>query len=360
MQREWIAFLMALICGSAGCSETVPSEWQKECVGRLQLALPGAADQGAILGHERFKDPVQYGRPDPRFPDGEQAGWTEFSVGDITHPLTKAEKVDALEALKKIETRVINRYKTQEKIDVQRWPVGKQEGLGWVAPNRRITLNLFADGALFSWSQTSENAAEFVDVQRNAKNIIDGLRSRPPFNVPSEPGLCLPYVFIKDSGHEKHAIAMTYRLKEHPDITVNLKSETAEPTPRPGGDIRPDAVTNDFRTDLYWGSKARPSRMKSARSLWHTPAKRPMQLAGRSGLETFLAVVRKNATEEDFIYHAVARGNQEAPEAAPDVRLVIEQKRENAIKIGITPLTQDEVLKLARQIAASVGPRKSQ
>ncbi|WP_153131667.1 hypothetical protein [Dechloromonas hortensis] len=75
---------------------------------------------------------------------------------------------------------------------------------------------------------------------------------------------------------------------------------------------------------------------------------------------THLGINNLSATEEDFIYHAVARGNQDAPEAAPDVRLVIEQKRENAIKIGITPLTQDEVLKLARQIPASVGPRKSQ
>ncbi|MPN53846.1 hypothetical protein SDC9_201514 [bioreactor metagenome] len=150
---------------------------------------------------------------------------------------------------------------------------------------------------------------------------------------------------------------MTYRLKEHPDITVNLKSETAEPTPELGGDIRPDAVTNDFRTDLYWGAKVTPSRVKSARSIWHAPARRSVQLAGRPGQETFLAVVRKNATEEDYVYHAVARGNPDAPEASPDIRFFVEQQRENAIKRGIAPLTQDEVLKLARQIAASVGQR---
>ncbi|MBS1140764.1 MAG: hypothetical protein H6R13_2217 [Proteobacteria bacterium] len=355
MLRNGMALLAALICGSAGSAENVPAEWPKDCVGRLQLALPGGADQGAFLGNEQFK--LRYGQPDYLFPDGDKASWTALSVGDITHPLTKSEKAEAVEALKKIKLRVIKSHKTEEKINVQTWSVGKQEGMGWVAPNRRITLNIFAGNTLFSWSQTSNDAIQFAEVERNAKNIVDGLRSRQLFDVPSEPGLCLPYVFIPDNGQEKHAIAMTYRLKEHPDITVNLKSETAEPTPKPGGDIRPDAVTNEFRTDLYWGSKVTPSRVISARSILHAPAKRPIQLAGRSGLETFLAVVRKNATEEDYIYLAVARGNPDAPESAPDIRFFVEQHRENAIKRGIQPLTQEEVLKLARQIAASVSSR---
>ncbi|MBS1140766.1 MAG: hypothetical protein H6R13_2219 [Proteobacteria bacterium] len=357
MRRNAMALLAALICGSAGCAETVPSEWPKECVGRLQLALPGEADQGAILGRERFRDSVQYGRPDTRFPDGETADWTALSLGRVTHPLMKEEKLEALVALKKIKENVTKTYKTEEKINVQTWPVGKQEGMGWIAPNRRITLNIFAHDALFSWSQTSNDAAEFAEVERNAKNIVSGLRPRQLFDVPSEPGLCLPYVFIPDNGQEKHAIAMTYRLKEHPDITVNLKSKTAEPTPKPGGDIRPDSVTNDFRTDTFWGTVTAPGNLRSARSIWHAPAKRQTQLAGRSAMETFLAVVRLDEKNEDFIYHTVSRGNPDTPEAAPDVRLVVEQKRENAIKRGITPLTQDEVLKLARQIAASVSQR---
>uniref|UniRef100_Q47J25 Phospholipase D/Transphosphatidylase n=1 Tax=Dechloromonas aromatica (strain RCB) TaxID=159087 RepID=Q47J25_DECAR len=211
-----------------------------------------------------------------------------------------------------------------------------------------------------SWRTRVQNGAELLQSKALLQSIAAGLRPRQLFDVPSEPGLCLPYVFVPDNGQEKHAIAMTYRLKEHPDITINLKSETAEPTPEPGGDIRPDAVTNDFRTDLYWGAKVTPSRVKSARSIFHAPARRSLQLDGRPGQETFLAVVRKNATEEDYIYLAVARGNPDTPEAAPDIRFFVEQERENAIKRGIKPLTQDEVLKLARQIAASVGQRRGQ
>lgn len=356
MLRNGMALLAALIFGSAGCAETVPPEWPKECVGRLQLALPGEADQAAFLGNEQFK--LRYGQPRHRFPDGEEDDWAALSVGDITHPLTKSEKVDALAALKKIKANVTKTYKTEEKTNIHTWPIGKQEGMGWVAPNRRITLNIFANDALFSWSQTSNDAAEFSDIERNAKNIVSGLRPRQLFDVPPEAGLCLPYVFIPDNGQEKHAIAMTYRLKEHPDITVNLKSETAAPTPKPGDVFRPEVVTNEYQTDEYWNGRTTVTAgLYSAKSVWRFPTKRKMLLAGNAGLETFVAVVRKKGGDEDYIYHAVARGNPDAPEASPDMRFFVEQQRENAIKRGITPLTQDEVLKLARQIAASVGQR---
>ena len=358
MRRNHMALLAMLLCGSAGCAETVPPEWPKECVGRLQLALPGEADQGAILGSERFRNRAQYGQPSYRFPDGGISGWSAFLGMEITHPLTNEEKKLATQKLllDKTETLVKDIKIGSGSIVWHRMIEGPSMQYG---PSRRVMDAdfLLSNGVYLSWGSGVREKAELPQSKALLQTIAAGLRPRQLFDVPSGSGLCLPYIFIPDNGQEKHAIAMTYRLKEHPDITINLKSETAEATPEPGGDIRPDAVTNDFRTDLYWGAKVTPSRVKSARSIFHAPARRSLQLAGRPGQETFLAVVRKNATEEDYIYLAVARGNPDTPEAAPDIRFFVEQERENAIKRGITPLTQDEVLKLARQIAASVGQR---
>lgn len=357
MDKIWLVLFAVALSGPVGCSEIPPPEWPKDCVGRLQLSLPGIADHAAILGKERFRDSIQYGRPQAAFPDGELAGWTDFSVGEITHPFTANDKIDAKNALQKIERNVANGYKSRENIALQAWPIGKQEGMGWFAPNRRVTLNLFINGSLFTWSKTADSSTEFAEVKEKAQNVVNHIRPRPFFDVPSEHGLCLPYVFIPDSGQEDHAIAMTYRLKEHPDITINLRSKSAESDPKEGDNIRPDAVTNDFQTDLYWGAYL--ANVLDAKSLWHLPAKRPMHLAGRAGLETFLAVVRSKGSEEDYIYHAVARGDPNEPENVPDVRLVVEQNRQSAIKRGIQPLTQNELLKLARQIAASVTVRES-
>ncbi|MCB4359530.1 T6SS immunity protein Tli4 family protein [Quatrionicoccus australiensis] len=355
MRRKYLALLASIICGSAGCSETAPPEWPKECVGRLQLALPGEADQGAYLFKDLIVDREKYGGwASTVFFDGQHDGWTAFSISHITHPLTHPEKQLVAREFQKIVDRATKFHKSK----VVFLPVNKQHGQAWAVTNRDIGLDVIVNDSVFLWGNATSSDTEFVLAKEKLNRLINGLRPRTLFDVPSEPGLCLPYVFIPDGGQEKHAIAMTYRLKEHPDITVNLKSETAKATPKAGADIRQDSVTNDFRTDTFWGTVTAPGNLKSARSIWHLPARQSIQLAGCPGQETFLAVVRNDSAEEDYIYLSVARGNPDAPEAAPDIRFFVEQQRENAIKRGITPLTQDEVLKLARQIAASVGPRQ--
>lgn len=359
MRRECLALLMAVLCGSAGCSEATPQAWPKECVGRLELALPGDADQGAILGKERFRNVAQYGAPENRLPDGEEDGWSEFLGMNITHPLAEAEKKQATNrgGVHKPETLVKDMKINSENIVWHRMIDKPSMQYG---PSRHVIDAdfLMSNGVYLSWGTGAEESEELLQSKKRLRTIAAGLRPRPLFDVPTEPGLCLPYVFIPDDGHERHAIAMTYRLKAHPDITINLKSETAEPTPKPGDYFRPEVVTNEYRTDFYWdGRTTVTAGLYSAKTLWRFPTKRPMKLAGRSGLETFVAVVRKKGAEEDYIYLAVARGNPDTPEAAPDIRFFVEQKREDAIKRGIKPLTQDEVLKLARQITASVRPR---
>lgn len=358
MRRNGMVLLVALICGSAGCAETAtPPEWPKECVGRLQLALPGEADQGAYLGSHAFRNRAQYSLS-YRFPDGEISDWSAFLGMEITHPLTNEEKKLATKklVLDKTET-LITDAKIGGGIVWHRLAEGPNMQFG--SSRRDFDGNfLAANGAYFSWRARAKKEEEVLPARMRLRSIAAGLRPRPLFDVPSEPGLCLPYVFIPDNGQEKHAIAMSYRLKEHPDITVNLKSETAAATPKPGDPFRPEVVTNEYQTDEYWNGRTTVTAgLYSAKSVWRFPTKRQTLLAGKAGLETFVAVVRKKGGDEDYIYHAVARGNPDTPETAPDVRFFVEQERENAIKRGITPLTQDEVLKLARQIAASVGQR---
>lgn len=345
MQRKLLVFAMvAALFGNAGCAETsVPSDWPRDCVGRLELALPGEADQAALLPKELFRDSVQYGRPKERFQDGENAGWTSFPDYAITQPLTSEERSLAHNEFRKILERASN----FENAKAQELPIGKHEGQAWMVPNKSIGLDLIVDGVIFLWGADAINEAEFELGKEGFQRILNGIRSRRLFDVPKKSGLCLPYLFIAEEGKERHIIAMTYRLRAHPDITVNLKSSSSGKSDE----------TNKDLSDQYWDTRTAPGRLKSARTIWRLPANRPTHLAGREGLESFVAVVRDDSKEEDFIYHAVAVGNPGAPEDAPDVRLVVEQTRENAIKRGIKPMTEDEVLKLARQIAASVSKR---
>ena len=176
------------------------------------------------------------------------------------------------------------------------------------------------------------------------------------FSVPPYPGICLPYAFIRDDGQTNQHIGMTYRLKEHPDITVNLASNTPYPASTKSDGARPETVTNEYRTSDYWDQRS--VSVHKFKTMWHRPfSTRPVKLSGQDGLASFVSVIREKGDETDYIYQAVARGNPETPETAPDVRLVVEQTRANAIKRNIQPLTQDEFLKLAEAIAASVAVR---
>ncbi len=358
MRKNWIALLMAAICGSAGCTETTTLEWPKECVGRMQLALPGEVDQAALLGSQRFRNPAQYSGPSMSFPDGEKSGWGESLGFRITHPLTDEEKKQATKKRAALDEgeKFIKNLKIGN--DVVWYVAIDRPNRQYNIPYRYIVASfLLSNSVYLSWMTSDLDEAGFIKAKTELESSISQARPRALFDVPHQPGLCLPYVFIPDDGQYEHLIGMSYRIKEHPDIIVTFESKTAESTPTEDDRRRPDAATNDFRAYLFWGAFL--TQTKSNRSLWHLPAKRPMTLAGRPGLETFLAVVyeRDKSSEENYVYYAVARGDPDHPEETPDVQLLVKQKRQNAIMRGITPLTEKEVLKLAQQIAASVTVR---
>ncbi|POP40435.1 hypothetical protein CHU32_27325 [Superficieibacter electus] len=52
-------------------------------------------------------------------------------------------------------------------------------------------------------------------------SLMNRFLPRQLYEVPSEPGFCLPYGFVaNDSGHEPRNMVVTYRMKDHPDVTI--------------------------------------------------------------------------------------------------------------------------------------------
>lgn len=360
--RWWFAALAAVIC----CDNTFAgidtlSDWPKECVGRLKLELPGEADQGAILGNERFRKVEQYGVPLSRFPDGEQVGWTEFSTElakvVITHPLAASEIRTASKTIVLDENeRFVEDVSVGSRIIWAR--IVDRVNESYLVPLHSLVADLLvSNNVLFTWNGSAKEE-DLARANAMVQSVAEGLRPRSPSELPTVTGLCFPYLFLPDDGKKKHSIAMSFRLKEHPDIFINLRSRTAKPTPKQGDWERPETVTNEYLSQTFYdGLTTSSAGMKSVESVWSFPAMKRIRLAGRPGREIFVAVIRKNEKEEDYIYHAVARGDPEHPEAVPDIRLIVQQKRENALKRGSKPLTKHEVLELAREIAASIEPR---
>jgi len=73
-------------------------------------------------------------------------------------------------------------------------------------------------------------------------------------------------------------------------------------------------------------------------------------------MQTFVQFVRKDGTQ-DFGYLAVAPGDPEAKQDAPDLTLYVIRDAKNAKTKGIEPMSQEALLDVARSIVASVKRR---
>ena len=142
-------------------------------------------------------------------------------------------------------------------------------------------------------------------------------------------------------------IAVTYRLRDHPDVTVLLKDATAASAPNK------EVLTAKYRTNDFWAQYG--GGTTDFKSAW-SPVARDVNLAGQSGMQTFVQFVRKDGTQ-DFGYLAVAPGDPDAKEDTPDLMLYVIRDAKNAKAKGIEPVSKEALLEMAQTIAASVRRR---
>jgi Tle cognate immunity protein 4 C-terminal domain len=331
----------------------VPSEWKADCVGRMQLSLPGDVDVAATT----LKDIERMWRPASSSFEDEQVSWgsgLEF-LGKIKviHGLTP----DGMNAYMARRAKVRDKFRSgveqAKKQDIPYKPVvdlpilATQAGFGFQAQGQRL-LVLRLPPHVFSWggfTGISEGESRV-----NYETILRGVRGRSTFDVPKENGVCLPYSFIRDDGSNGRSIAMTYRLKGHPDITIFLKDMDAA---KAGPAQDPRKFTATYETQYFWTYYCSTCRSKSVKRF---DIHRHTSLAGQPAIETIADLVRKDGTE-DFGYLVVAKGDADAKEDTPDLMLYVMRDADNARAKGIKPMPRDEFLKMAREIAASVRRR---
>jgi len=177
--------------------------------------------------------------------------------------------------------------------------------------------------------------------------LLKQFQPRNLYEVPKEQGFCLPYGFIAgDSGHEKRDMAVTYRLKDHPDVTIFFQDLGMEPTT--GTDKEMNAkeyVTWLWNWQYQWSSV-------SKKLLW--PKWRVIEMDGRNGLGTFVKSVFKDG-RTDYGYVAYVHGDHNSRQLNPDLLLYVMQNSEQAK--GHPPMDKDELEKMAEHIISTVKHR---
>jgi len=354
--------LLLSLSSFQACSAEADSSiqnWPTECVGRMQLQLPGPADTAAF-SFKKMQDYIKRGGyPNGfTFADGVPAPFANSIA--ISHPLTDSNKamLKSLVVAEKAEVASRNAVRKKKEGaaapyfgDLPSPPFDRTTMMGWQF-KERVAIRRFVGDSLAIWSETLSYA-----------NLTINAHPRPIFDVPKVPGLCLPYIFVPDDGEARRGLSMSYRLKDHPDIQVTLTDASAFKPERLNADgqmpeaeikLRNKNAEPDSEIASFWHLALNAARKYE--SQWLVPdTTLSVTLAGYEGRQSFVRLTMDDGTL-NYGYYAVVRGNPDAAEDTPDLRLHVEQDLRQAQ--GKTPLTKDQFIEMAQAIAKSVQRRE--
>jgi hypothetical protein len=179
--------------------------------------------------------------------------------------------------------------------------------------------------------------------------FASSIRQRQIFEIPIENGVCIPHAFVRDDGTTSRGISVNYRLKGHPDITIRVEDVgPAETSPE---SVNPKQ-SPEYKMDFFWMQDYQEP--KKYKSLWF--GYRRVQIDGRSGLASFMELVRKDDSI-DYGYMAVVQGDPSLGRDAPDIRVNVIRDAKEARDKGLEPVSKAEFLDIAQRVTASIKQR---
>lgn len=312
----------------------------EDCLGRYEIALPGDAEIAVSIPdslRDDVKDPIRFsdGQPAPHSRFIYNGGFTITS--SVPHSLFDEQIAPTKESVQ-------SGTKSQGTSKFRPYPIALSDASGWIGKSS-IGFDLYAGGRIFSYTETGDDGMDIA--RQHFDKISRNFSTRSLFEVPRSEGVCLPYSFIKDDGHdENRQIGVTYRLVAHPDVTVfflDAKASTANPN-----------LTSRQKNQFVWGFEYGIGKQIKLSGLLPY---RSVKLDGREGVVTSATITRDDDST-DYGYLATVQGDPNAPVDTPSLLLLVERNAKYAK--GNAPVTADELQQIAERIAASIRRRPSQ
>ena len=360
-RRCQVLLFLAVSVGSLisgyGRAEELHAEWRTDCVGRMQIGLPGDVDVAAFSADDFQK--YAAGKRGAKLPDGQRIFDSTLSFMGliaVSQPVSDETRNLFLQIAEHKRAASEKKLKDNNGISVygypatfEQLPIASQKAVAWrIGPAYSTYVEIGKSGLWWSVNGTPD---QLSGLEEYYQTLIDGVSARPLYAVPSDSGVCLPYAFIRDDGKHDRSVNTTYRLKDHPDITIWLEDQGARRVQQ-GQD--PHLYSAIERTDYFWMQSDSSARV-SVRSLWRGLYKNVSLPAGK-GVESFVALKRKDGTE-DFGYLLAIRGDPDSKEDKPDLLMYVIRDAANAKAKGIEPVNQEKVLEIGRAVAASIHHR---
>ena len=352
-------FLSAVLLFDDDAIASDARQWSKDCVGHLEISLPDKADVAATAFDQLFR-PLR--TLTSEFDDGQPALYSKYAYAgqmEITRGLSSEESKRFLADVRKTSAQIKQDAESYKETNAdipegeyEQFKVAEGDGLA-VRRFRFFYAARIVKSHALRWELTApeDRIPEFVQFMNK---LIEAVDVREDFTVPSTPGLCMPHLFVPIEGPERygHSIATTYRLKNHPDVTVLLEDTSAR-RPYPSQD--PAKLTAVYKSNFFWTQDYRS--YDSIKNLLTLRRHNTIEFAGQKGVESMVSMIRKDKATEDYGYLVVTDGDPHAGNQKPELMLYVIRDAKNAEKRGMKPIGKDEFFKLAREIAASVKLR---
>ena len=305
-----ISSLLAVNGCGAQSAPAVPADWKTDCVGRMQVSLPGEVEMGAHL-MENFMTDSKPDLPNVstqlQYPDGVKVwygpgSWYDGSVV-LSQSLNKKQFDNLWDSASRVRAESIR--------NSNKLPDYLKSGTPLAQPailkkSKGITWGLYGYGAVLQVGDHMLLWRSAGNIDRSAntfQSLDENSSSRKVFDIPNASGVCLPYIFIQDGNKTYRNIAMTYRLVDHPDVQITIKDSSAA-KPEPG--IRTQNAEPLPVIQSLWDQHL-TLFAKDGKNEWARGG-HPVTLAGYKGLSSFVKFIRHDDTV-DYGYAAVVRGD---------------------------------------------------
>lgn len=326
-----------------------------ECVGNLNVSFPNEIEIAANSANMLI-DEHKIGSIQPRFEfiDGERAGFSSMYYKGallISHEL-KASQEDELFKLQ--EKRKLNARKFSLESDqvskgkvFQELNIGPSKGLAFRVGSA-FSASSFSSGHML-WNKSNIASDDIQEYRKEFTDFIKNLSVRPIGLSPKIPGLCFPYFFARvdtnDVYHQRN-ISSTYRLKQHPDITIWIEDSSV--------DAKPYAL--DDTMNEFWSQYQNNPGIKEIKSEWKFPSTRKINIGRSSGLSSFVKILREDGVV-DYGYMASAHNVGKTEKKASDIKIFLIQKSANAVLKGVSPMPAEELLRISQGIVSTINVR---
>jgi hypothetical protein len=360
MMSDWKKYIGVFTLAVFFSCSSYAEMMKKECVGRMQIDLPGEADiAGYSLERIAREIEIRGNQPQFQFEDGQEAGWSTLGYTGLTYISNEVTEDEyqslshRVEARRKINEAAaeVNRRPNGAKLKFEPIAIGAQTGFAWRVSEFH-TLFLKIQKHVFFWDVSGHE----TDMQRNKDvtvAILAGLEYRAPNEVPRGNGVCFPFAFIKDNGSNLHLVASTFRLKSHPDVTVVLEDGVfAKPT----SEGRRRVVDPQQQVADFWEQFRYGPTIKQVEPLWRPRSVRPITLAGKPAFASFVRITRTDGSV-GYGFHVLGYETSAEEQDRSTRKFHMISEPSHAIARKIKPVTETEFLEMALAATKSIQHR---